>query len=67
LFVLDMHKAAMEGAPQVKSGQFAAHGQFDPESQKAGAYWKARLADNRSIDPVAEPNFRRQPTLWLDT
>jgi sporulation protein YlmC with PRC-barrel domain len=45
LLVLDTTKALVEGAPQVSKDQFTTPGQFDQESQKVDAYWKALISD----------------------
>ena len=45
LLVLDTTKASVEGAPRVSKDQFTTHGQFEKESQKVDAYWKAHLSD----------------------
>ena len=35
----------MDAAPQVSKDQFTTPGQFDKDSQKVDAYWKANLSD----------------------
>ena len=44
MLVLDAPKSALDGAPQVSSDQFATTGNFDQESGKVDAYWKAQLS-----------------------
>lgn len=46
LLVLATTKTVMEASPQVSHEQFAIAGQFDVESQKVDAYWKAHLQDD---------------------
>jgi sporulation protein YlmC with PRC-barrel domain len=51
LLVLDTTKALVEGAPQVSKDQFNTPGQFDKESQKVDAYWKAHTSDTGTTGP----------------
>jgi len=44
LLVLDARTSVMADAPQVAGDAFAANGQFDQESQKVDAWWKAHPA-----------------------
>jgi sporulation protein YlmC with PRC-barrel domain len=46
LLVLDISKDVVDDAPQVKDDQLVTSGQFDQESQKVDAYWKAHLGNN---------------------
>ena len=45
LLVLDTTKTSLDAGPQVSKNQFTTPGQFDQESQKVDAYWKANLSD----------------------
>jgi sporulation protein YlmC with PRC-barrel domain len=45
LLVLDTTKATVEGAPHLTKDKFTTAGQFDQESQKVDAYWKANFSE----------------------
>jgi sporulation protein YlmC with PRC-barrel domain len=45
LLVLDTSKDTLDAAPQLNKSQFTTGDQFDQESQKVDAYWKAHFSD----------------------
>jgi sporulation protein YlmC with PRC-barrel domain len=45
LLVLDTTKATVESAPHLTKDKFTTAGQFDQESQKVDAYWKANFSE----------------------
>ena len=48
VLVLDTTKAILQAAPQISDDKFGAKSQFEQESQKVDAYWKAQFASTDS-------------------